>query len=94
MHCLFAFTRIAHWVLRKESDIMIKGIEVSRNRKGNYRLGLFGGSVEIRHPDKFLSRNVTEPSLKNEPKGVYREYFLSLYLIVFSIHISFYRKIG
>lgn len=73
---------------------MIKNIEVSRNRKGDYRIGLFGGNVVIHNPDKFLSWKVIDPRLKGKPEGVYKNYFISLYLIVFSIHISFYRKIG
>lgn len=73
---------------------MIKNIKVSRNKKGDYRFGLFGGSAILRHPDKFKTKRVVEPRLKNEPEGMYREYFVSLYLIVFSIHVGFYRKIS
>lgn len=73
---------------------MIKGIEVSRNMKGIYRLGLFGGSVETHHPDKFSSLKIIDPRLKNKPAGVYRKYFLSLYLLIFSMHVYFYRKIS
>jgi hypothetical protein len=69
-------------------------IKISRNEKGAYRLGLFGGSVKRRHPGKFLSWKVVEPGLENKPEGMYRMYFLDLFVIVFSVRITFHRKIG
>lgn len=73
---------------------MIKNIKVSRNKKGDYRFGLFGGSVILHHPGKFKTKRVVEPRLKNEPEGMYRTYFVDLFLIVVSIRIGFYRKIS
>lgn len=72
---------------------MIKEFKVSKNRKGDYRLGLFGGSVLLRHPCKYQSFKAIEAKLKDRPEGVYRKRFLSLYLITFSVDMTFYQKI-
>lgn len=73
---------------------MIKTLKCQKNKKGDYRFGLFGGSVTLHRPDKFKASKVVEPRLKNEPDGMYRKYFVNLYLIVVSICIDFYRKIS
>ena len=72
---------------------MIKEFKVPKSKKGTYRMGLFGGSTIINHPEEYAFGKGIIPRLKHESEGVYRNYFVNLYLIKFEVHMNFYKKL-
>lgn len=72
---------------------MIKKFKVEKIEKGDYRLGIFGGSVLIENPKKFKGGRVWDSNLKNEEEGLYRGHYIHIYLLKIQIHLKLYRKI-